>query len=160
MGFLPSPHLYSRLVRGPPGMAVTYVSHIHQELPEGMVCTLLTTSVLIQQPARPGRAHCSGSAGNEKSRGLEAVSKLHQNSSSGTEIDVLVTVSVAAMKHHNQKASWGGKGLFGLHFQIIVHPWRKPGQELKQGRNLKAGADADGCCFLACFTWLTQPASL
>lgn len=28
-------------------------------------------------------------------------------------------VSIAATKHH--KASWGGKGLFGLHFHIAVH---------------------------------------
>ena len=34
---------------------------------------------------------------------------------------VLVRVSIAATKHHNQKASWGGKGLFGLHFHIAVH---------------------------------------
>jgi hypothetical protein len=26
---------------------------------------------------------------------------------------------MTAMKHHDQKASWGGKGLFGLHCQII-----------------------------------------
>ena len=37
------------------------------------------------------------------------------------------------------KATWGGKGLFGLHF----HHWRKSGQELKQGRNLEAGADTE-----------------
>jgi hypothetical protein len=24
-------------------------------------------------------------------------------------------------KHHDQKASWGGKGLFGLHFHIALH---------------------------------------
>jgi hypothetical protein len=24
-------------------------------------------------------------------------------------------------KHHNQEASWAGKGLFGLHFHIAVH---------------------------------------
>ena len=33
------------------------------------------------------------------------------------------------------------------------------GQELKQGRNLEAGADAEameGCCLLACFPWLAQ----
>jgi hypothetical protein len=29
-------------------------------------------------------------------------------------------VSIAATKHHNQKASWGGKSLFGLHFHIAV----------------------------------------
>jgi len=54
----------------------------------------------------------------------------------------LVRVSTAATKHHDQKASWGGKGLFGLHFHITVHHQRKSGQELKQGRKLEAGADA------------------
>jgi hypothetical protein len=36
----------------------------------------------------------------------------------------------------------GRKGL-GLYFHFIVYHWRKPGQELKQGRNLEAGADAE-----------------
>ena len=59
----------------------------------------------------------------------------------------------------------GGRGgLFGLHFQIILHHWRKSGQELKQvwkleaGADAKAGADAEateGCCLLVCFMWLT-----
>jgi hypothetical protein len=46
---------------------------------------------------------------------------------------VLVRVLITAMKHHDQKASWGEKNLFGLYFQIIIHHWRKSGQELKQG---------------------------
>jgi hypothetical protein len=37
-------------------------------------------------------------------------------------------------KQHGQEASWGGKGLFSLHFQIAVHHYRKSGQELKQVR--------------------------
>ena len=41
------------------------------------------------------------------------------------------------------KSKLGGKGLFSLHFQIIVHHWRRWGQEPKQGRNLEAGADAE-----------------
>jgi hypothetical protein len=56
-------------------------------------------------------------------------------------------------KHHDQEASWGGKGLLGLHFYIAVHHQRKSGQELTQCRNLEAGADAEimeGCCLLAC----------
>ena len=32
---------------------------------------------------------------------------------------ILVRVSMAAAKHHHQKALWGGKGLFGLNFQIV-----------------------------------------
>jgi hypothetical protein len=45
-----------------------------------------------------------------------------------------------------------------LYFQIIIHHKRKSGEELTQGRNLEAGADAEameGCCLLACF--LTEP---
>jgi hypothetical protein len=40
---------------------------------------------------------------------------------------------------------------------------RGSGKELKQGRNLKAGADAetmDGYCLLACSSWLAQPSFL
>ena len=73
--------------------------------------------------------------------------------------DVLVRVSIAVMKHHGQKASWEGKGLFGLHFCIAVHHQRKAGQELKQNRNLEAGTEAEameGSCLFpmacsACF---------
>ena len=38
-----------------------------------------------------------------------------------------------------------------------------PGQELKQGRNLEVGADAEAmeeCCLLTCSLWLTQSAFL
>ena len=45
----------------------------------------------------------------------------------------MVRVSIILMKHHDQKAGWGGKG---FHFHAVVH-------QLKQGRNLKAGADAE-----------------
>ena len=52
-------------------------------------------------------------------------------------------LSVAAMKHHDHKANWRGKGLFILHFPLMnyidVKYKRKSGQELKQGRNLEAG---------------------
>jgi hypothetical protein len=37
-------------------------------------------------------------------------------------------------KHHEQDASWGGKGLFTLHFHIAVHHPRRSGLELKQVR--------------------------
>jgi hypothetical protein len=37
-------------------------------------------------------------------------------------------------KHHDQEASWGGKGLFSLHFHTAVHQQRKSGLELKQVR--------------------------
>ena len=37
-------------------------------------------------------------------------------------------------KHHDQEASWGGKGLFSSHFHIAVHRQRKSGLEPKQVR--------------------------
>jgi hypothetical protein len=43
-------------------------------------------------------------------------------------------------KHHDRKASWGGKGLFGLPFSLLFII--EGSQELKQGRDLEAGADA------------------
>jgi hypothetical protein len=63
------------------------------------------------------------------------------------------------MKHHVQNASWGGKGLFCLHFQIINYHWRKSGQEPKQSWNLKAGVNAEAMeryCLLTCSPWLAQ----
>ena len=66
-------------------------------------------------------------------------------------------------KHHDQEANWGEEGLSSLHFHIAVHHQRKSGQELTQGMNLEAGADAevmDGCCLLVFFSWLAQHAFL
>jgi hypothetical protein len=45
-----------------------------------------------------------------------------------------VSVFLFLHKHHDQEASWGGKGLFSLHFHITVHHQRKSGLELKQVR--------------------------
>jgi hypothetical protein len=52
----------------------------------------------------------------------------------------LVGVSIAVKKRHDQ-GNLERKNL--LHFHITVHHWRKSGQELKQGRNLLAGLDAE-----------------
>lgn len=38
---------------------------------------------------------------------------------------VLIWVSIAAIKHHNQNASWDGKSLLGLQFKAAVPHWRK-----------------------------------
>jgi hypothetical protein len=38
------------------------------------------------------------------------------------------------MHNHDQEASWGGKGLFNLHFHIAAHHLRKSGVELKEVR--------------------------
>ena len=59
------------------------------------------------------------------------------------------------MKENEEEANREEKGLFVLHFRVIVHHWRKSGQELKQGWNLEAGADAETmeeCCLLACLS--------
>ena len=55
--------------------------------------------------------------------------------------------------HHDQEASWEGKGLFSVYLHIAVHHQRKSGLELTQGRSLEAGADAEAmerCPLLAC----------
>jgi hypothetical protein len=53
-------------------------------------------------------------------------------------------------KHHDQEASWGGKGLFGLHFHTAVIT-----KDVRTGTQAgqEAGADAEvmeGCSLLAC----------
>ena len=52
-------------------------------------------------------------------------------------VSLCLRVSIATMEHHDQKASWGGKSLLGLHF----HHWRNSAQKFKQGWNLEAGSD-------------------
>lgn len=52
-------------------------------------------------------------------------------------VSILVRISIAETKHHDQKANRGGKNLFGFLFHITVHYQRKLGQKLKQGRNLR-----------------------
>jgi hypothetical protein len=37
-------------------------------------------------------------------------------------------------QNHDQEASWGGKGLFSLHFNTAVHHQRMSGLEFKQVR--------------------------
>jgi hypothetical protein len=52
-----------------------------------------------------------------------------------TNNTVLFKVSIPAQGlYHDQETSWGGKGLFGLHFHAAVHHQRKSGLELKQVR--------------------------
>lgn len=50
---------------------------------------------------------------------------------------VRVTIAVVT------KATREGKGLFGSYFHITVHHQRKLGRELKQDRDLEAGADVE-----------------
>jgi hypothetical protein len=50
-------------------------------------------------------------------------------------LHVLVKVSIPAQNIMTKKqASRGGKGLFSLHFHVVVHHQRKSGLELKQVR--------------------------
>ena len=68
-----------------------------------------------------------------------------------------------AVKNHRDLSHSRRKALFALCFHITVHHERKSGQEIKQGRNLEAGAGAeatDGFYLLACSSWLAQPAFL
>jgi hypothetical protein len=60
------------------------------------------------------------------------------------------------------QANWGEKGLCGLHFHIVIHHRRKPGQELKQDRNLEAGIDAEAIegCLLAYACFLIEPKTI
>jgi hypothetical protein len=64
-------------------------------------------------------------------------------------------------KHHDQEASWGGKGLFSLHFHIAIHQQKEIRTGIQAGQ--EAGADAEAmeeCYLLACFPWLAQLAFL
>jgi len=69
-----------------------------------------------------------------------------------------VLVMLVCTKHQDQEASWGGKGLFSLHFHIAAHHQRKSGQKLTEGRNLEAGADAEAIEGAA--YWLASPGLL
>lgn len=76
------------------------------------------------------------------------------------QIQDCLRISIAGFK---QRAAWGGKGFFCLHSQVTVYHGRKPGQDLKQCRNLEAEAVAEtieGCYKLACLSWLAQLAFL
>ena len=70
-------------------------------------------------------------------------------------------------KHHDQEASWGGKGLFGLHlhFTLRGEMYISLTKEVRTGTQAgqEAGVDAEameGCSLLACLPWRAQPALL
>ena len=69
----------------------------------------------------------------------------------------LVRVTLAVMRCHDQINS-AGKGSFCLSFYITVLHQRKSGQELTQGRDLEAGADAEAIEGTA--YWLASPGLL
>ena len=61
------------------------------------------------------------------------------------------------------KSNLGGKVLFHLHLGITICHLGKSQQELRQGRNLEAGNEAQAmeeCCLVARFSWFAQPAFL
>ena len=70
-----------------------------------------------------------------------------------------VRVSITATKTPWPKASWRGKGLLGLHLQIIVHLWRKSWQEVMTGT--QAGLELGGRSGCRGHTyWLASPGFL
>ena len=75
---------------------------------------------------------------------------------------VLVRVSIAVTKHHDQKSKLGRKG-----FILLTLPhWSSLLKEVRAGtqsRNLEAEASTEAmeeCNLLACSSWLAQPALL
>ena len=51
--------------------------------------------------------------------------------STDLEADCFSQGFYSCTKHHDQEASWGGKGLFSFHFHTAVHHQRKSGLEVK-----------------------------
>lgn len=56
---------------------------------------------------------------------------------------VLVRVSITMTKHHDQKGNWGGKEEICFTFLYCSPSLGKSEQELRQGRDLEAGVDAE-----------------
>lgn len=59
---------------------------------------------------------------------------------------VLVRVSIARLKYHEQKQA-GEERVY----LVYIHHWRKLGQELKHSRNLEAEADIEAMGEWGCF---------
>ena len=49
-----------------------------------------------------------------------------------------------------------------FYLRVVVYQWKKSGQELTQGWNLKVGDNnaIDECLLLACLSWISQSAFL
>jgi uncharacterized protein YpiB (UPF0302 family) len=63
------------------------------------------------------------------------------------------------IRFHDQKQLREERVYLKLHFHSPVHHPGRLGQELEQGRDLKAEADAKATkkhCLLACSSWLAQ----
>jgi hypothetical protein len=69
----------------------------------------------------------------------------------------LVRVTIAVIKHNGQNQD-KEKRVCLVHASSAVHHWGKSGQELTQGRNLEAGADAEDMEDAA--YWLASQGSL
>jgi len=66
--------------------------------------------------------------------GLFVFCLLRNTFSGHLKSDTLPLSGFLFLHKHDQEASWGGKGLFSLHFYFAVHHQRKSGLELKQVR--------------------------
>lgn len=74
-------------------------------------------------------------------------------------IPVLIRVSIAAMKHHDQKQV-GEERAYSVYVSTLYSKIRI---ETQTGQKPEAGGDAEameGCCLLACSSWVAQPAFL
>jgi hypothetical protein len=76
-------------------------------------------------------------------------------------VAVLVRVSIPAQNIMTKEVSWGGKGLFNLHFPHCCSSPKEVRSGTQAGQEAGAGAEAmEGCFLLACFPCLIQPALL
>lgn len=72
---------------------------------------------------------------------------------------ILISITVAVTKHHDQSNLGEDGVLFSLHFHITTHHQRKLGWELKQGRKLDIDTTEESC-LMAYFVWLPHPSFL
>ena len=80
-------------------------------------------------------------------------------------LTVLGRVPIVATKNTVAKMQVGKEMVYLVYTSIslFITEGKKSAQELMQGRDLEAGADAEameGCFLLACFPWLAQLAFL
>jgi hypothetical protein len=75
----------------------------------------------------------------------------------------LSKVSITSMKHHDHKAKLRRKRFVWLTLPSNNPSWREVRAGIQAGLEPEAGADTqamEGCCLLACFPLLAQPAVL
>lgn len=74
-------------------------------------------------------------------------------------LGVFTRVSVAVINSMDQKQLREEDVHFTTQFHITVRHGGMSGQEFKQVKDLEAGAHSqamEGCCLLACFSWMAR----